>query len=214
MLPSSWRVPLDYLSGWPRRVAALLCLLMAAGTALTGGHLPATATVPTVVASHAMPAGALLNSADLAIAAWPADAVPSGIARTIAGVAGRRAATSLNRGMPVTTADLLEPAIAKALADGQAATTVELTTAGQLAILRIGDHVDLYPGADTGPLTAAGPTEAGLPIARNAEILSVLPASDAAPDAKPALVVATDRAAAAQLARSAAAFVVTLVQPP
>ena len=213
MLPSSWRTPLGYLSGWPRRAAALLCLLIAAGSALTRGR--PTATMPTVVASHAVPAGTLLSSSDLAVADWPVNAVPSGIVRTITGVAGRRAATRLNRGAPVTTADLLEPAIAQALADGRAATTVELATASQLAILRTGDHVDLYPSTDTGPLTDIRPAAAGSPIAHDAEVLSVLPVSAAAPDAKPAVVVATDRAEAAQLAvRAAAAFVVTLVQPP
>jgi Flp pilus assembly protein CpaB len=213
MLPTSWRSPLGYLSGWPRRVSALLCLLIAAGSALARGR--PTATVPTVVASHAVPAGTLLKSSDLAVADWPVNAVPSGIVRTITGVAGHRTATRLNRGTPVTTADLLEPAIAQALADGRAATTVELATASQLAILRTGDHVDLYPSTDSGPLTDIRPTATGSPIARNAEVLSVLPASDAATDARPALVVATDRAAAAQLAvRATAAFVVTLVQPP
>jgi len=212
MLPASWRTPLNYLSGWPRRAAALLCLLTALGTMATRDPSPRSPTVPTVVTSHAVPAGALLNPPDLTLAAWPATAVPAGINRTVSAVVGRRVAGAVGRGMPVTQADLLEPAIAEALARDQAATTVELATSSQLALLRPGEHVDLYPSA--GQLTDLRPTSTA-PAARNAEVLSVLPTSTTLPDGKAALIVATDRSSAAQLAGQATApFVATLVQPP
>jgi hypothetical protein len=210
MLSASWRTPLNYLSGWPRRVAALLCLLMALGTVATRGNPPRTPTVPTVVTSHLVPAGALLNAADLTLAA---NAAPAGISRTVTAILGRRVASTVGRGMPVTQADLLEPAIAEALARDQTATTVELATSSQLVLLRPGEHIDLYPSA--GPFTDARPTTGTTPAARNAEVLSVLPPPPAAPDAKVALIVATDRSSAAQLAALASApFVATLVQPP
>jgi len=215
MPTSSWRTSLSYLSGWPRRAAAALCLLVAVGTALTRGRPTAATTVPTVVTSHPVPAGTVLSPADLTLTRWPASAVPAGGARAVAAVIGRRVAVTVQRGMPITAGDLLEPAIADALAGGQAATTVELASVSQLAILRVGDRVDLYPSADLAPLGDATPATAGSPAARSAEVLSVLPASDATPDDKPALVVATDRSAAAQLAaRASAAFIATLVQPP
>ena len=117
--------------------------------------------------------------------------------------------------MPVTAADLLEPAIATALAAGQAASTVDLASQSQLAILRTGDRVDLYASPDTAQLGSSPPAgTAGAPVARGAQVLSILPPSDAVPDAKPALVVATDRAAAAQLAQIPGSFLATLVQPP
>jgi Flp pilus assembly protein CpaB len=212
MLPASWRTPLNYLSGWPRRAAALLCLLMALGTLATRGHPPRSPTVPTVVTSHAVPAGALLNPPDLRLAAWPAAAVPAGISRTVTAIVGRRVAGTVGRGMPVTQADLLEPAIAEALTRGEAATTIELVTSSQLALLRPGAHVDLYPSA--GQLGDIRPTAAVQPAARNAEVLSVLPPSPATPDAKAALIVATDRSSAAQLTQASAPFAATLVQPP
>jgi Flp pilus assembly protein CpaB len=212
LLPASWRTPLNYLSGWPRRAAALLCLLMALGTLATRGQAPRSLTVPTVVTSHAVPAGALLSPPDLMLAAWPVAAVPAGISRTVAAVVGRRLAGTLSRGMPVTQADLLEPAIAEALARDQAATTIELATASQLALLRPGEHVDLYPSGSQ--LTDIRPTTTSSPAARNAEVLSVLSPSPATPDAKAALIVATDRSSAAQLAQASAPFAATLVQPP
>jgi Flp pilus assembly protein CpaB len=213
MLPASWRTPLNFLSGWPRRAAALLCLLMALGTIVTRGHPPRMATVPTVVTSRVVSAGALLSPPDLVLTAWPTNAAPAGISRTVAAVVGRRVAGTVGRGMPVTQADLLEPAIAEALAHDQTATTVELATTSQLALLRAGEHIDLYPSA--GPLTDIRPTTSTTPAARNAEVLSVLPPSPANPDAKVALIVATDRSSAAQLAVQASApFVATLVQPP
>jgi len=159
-----------------------------------------------------VPAGALLSSPDLRLAAWPAAAVPAGISGTVAAIVGRRVAGTVGRGMPVTQADLLEPAIAEALARGQAATTIELATSSQLALLRPGEHVDLYPSA--GQLGDIRPTAAVQPAAQNAEVLSVLPPSPATPDAKAALIVATDRSSAAQLAQASAPFAATLVQPP
>jgi Flp pilus assembly protein CpaB len=213
---SSWRAPLTYLSGWPRRVAALLCLLMALFTAASHGKpVRRDSTVSIVVSTRALAAGTLLNPPDLALAGWPAGAVPAGIARAITAVLGHRVATSVNRGMPVTAADLLEPAIAGALASGCTATTVELAAASELTILHAGNHVDLYPSADAGQLTDTQPAATDAPIARSAEVLSVLPASAASPDARAALVVATDRSTAARLAaRNSAPFVATLVQPP
>ncbi len=212
----SWQAPLTYLSGWPRRAAALLCLLMALFTAASHGHAARRGgTVPIVVASRALAAGTLLNPSDLALAGWPASAVPAGIARAMTAVLGHRVATSVSRGMPVTAAELLEPAIASAIAGGRTATTVELAAASELTILRAGNHVDLYPSADAGQLADGQPAATDSPVVRDAEVLSVLPAADASPDARPALVVATDRSAAAQLAaRNSTPFVATLVQPP
>jgi pilus assembly protein CpaB len=214
-LPASLNAPLAYLAGWPRRVAALLCLLVAAITTVTRHPSPATATTPLVVASHAVTAGALLRQQDLSLVDWPTRAAPADIARSPAAVAGRRAATDLTRGMPVTTADLLEPRMAAALASGLTATTIELANAGQLAILRTGNWVDLYPSTDPSAAVPPSRGDSGSPIAREAQVLSILPAPETATDAKPALVVATDPSTAAQLAiQGAGTFLATLVQPP
>jgi Flp pilus assembly protein CpaB len=215
-LPASLNAPLTYLAGWPRRIAALLCLLMAAIMAMTRHPSPAAATIPLVVASHSVAAGALLREQDLALVAWPARAAPADSARSPSAVAGRRAATNLARGMPVTSTDLLEPLMAAALASGLTATTIVLANTSQLAILRTGDRVDLYPSADTDAVVMPRPTGAGgTPIARDVEVLSILPAQEEAPEDKPALVVATDPSAAAQLAiQGSSTFLATLVRPP
>lgn len=215
-LPTSWHGLMTFLTGWPRRIAAVLCLLLALATAATRSHAPPLATVPTIAASHSLTAGTVVSAADVMLTAWPARAAPDGAARTASSIIGRRLATNLARGMPITRADLLEPAIAAALADGLAATTVDLTDARQLTILHTGDHVDLYPSTDASQFAESRPTEsASSPIARDAQVLSILLASADTSDAKPALVVATDRTAVAQLAaRMPAAFVATLVQPP
>jgi Flp pilus assembly protein CpaB len=215
-LPASLNAPLVYLAGWPRRVAALLCLLLAAATALTRHPAPAAATISLVVASHSVTAGALLREQDLSLVAWPARAAPADIARVPSAVAGRRAATNLARGMPVTSADLLEPLMAAALGRGLTATTIVLANTSQLAILRIGDRVDLYPSVDADAVVTPRSTGAdGSPIARGAEVLSILPAPEATTEAKPALVVATDPGAAAQLAiQGSRTFLATLVRPP
>lgn len=215
-LPAALNAPLAYLAGWPRRVAALLCLLLAAATALTRHPAPAVASISLVVASHSVTAGALLREQDLSLVAWPARAAPADIAHSPSAVAGRRAATNLARGMPVTSADLLEPLMAAALDRGLTPSTIVLANASQLAILRIGDRVDLYPSVDPDAVvTPRPPGTDGSPIARDAQVLSILPAPEATTDVKPALVVATDPSAAAQLAiQGSRTFLATLVRPP
>jgi len=222
-LPAALHVPLAYLSGWPRRIAALLCLLLAATSVLTRTSARSAATTPTVVASHRLPAGTLLSRQDLRVTAWPAPSMPAGAAQSADAVVGRRMATALGQGMPVTADDLLEPAIARALATGQAATTVDLASESQLAMLRTGARVDLYASPMAGTFVpqatgAAGSPGAsggiGSPVARDAEVLSILPPAASLPDARPALVVATDRATAAQLAQVPGSFLATLVRPP
>ena len=197
----------------------MLCLLLAATSVLTRTSAR-SATTPTVVASHRLPAGTLLSRQDLRVTAWPAPSMPAGAAQSADAVVGRRMATALGQGMPVTADDLLEPAIARALATGQAATTVDLASESQLAMLRTGARVDLYASPIAGtfaPQAAGSPgTSGGIgsPVARDAEVLSILPPAASLPDARPALVVATDRATAAQLAQVPGSFLATLVQPP
>jgi Flp pilus assembly protein CpaB len=211
---------LQAVSGWPRWVAIAGCLLAALISAFRTGHArPAASTVSVVIASRALPAGAVLKAGDLTTTQWPQPSDPPGATRAASGLLGRRTAVALARGAPVLGQSLLEVAMATALESGRVATTVELATAGQLAILRAGQTIDLYLGPDEG-LTIEGksadPVGSPKAFAHDATVLSVLPPDQSnVQTTKPTLVIATDKDAAAQIAvHPRAEFLATLVRPP
>jgi len=216
ILSPAVRDTLTFLGGWPRRAAAVLCLIAAAVSALGARRGAAEATAATVVTRHAIAAGSVLGPDDLAVVGWPARAAPPGSARSAGSLVGKRVAAALPAGLPVTPDSLLEPALAAAAAAGQVTTTVRLGDAGQLAILHPGARVDLYLGADPTGLSEPGAGSATAPIVRGAQVLSVVPArSDTTPDGGPTLVIAVDATAAGHLAgHPAGSLLATLVPPP
>lgn len=214
---------LTALAGWPRRLAASVCLVAAAFSALgTAGRPGPSRLAAVVVAGRPLAAGTLLTTGDLTVARWPASNVPTAMLGRVSDAVGRRVAAALARGEPVSTGSLLEPAIARALAAGRVATTVALADANQAAILHPGALVDLYPESNEAVLAAGKPvsdtTSAG-PIVRNVEVLAVLPASPATdqhlgPQGSLGLIVAVDPGTAGRLATQlSAAFLATLTPP-
>ncbi|HEX2904648.1 MAG TPA: SAF domain-containing protein [Jatrophihabitans sp.] len=208
---------LSFLSGWPRRAAAMACLLGAAGSLLSS-HAGSVRLTPVVVASHPVAAGHTLQAADVREAHWPAASVPATAARSVSQVVGQRLASPVEAGLPVTAAALMQPAMARALAAGHAATTVSLSDAHEVSILRPGSYVDLYPAQPDAIIdgSAVRTPAAATPAASGVLVLSVLPAPDnGSGQASAALVVAAPRPVIASLtSRAGNAFLATLVQPP
>jgi hypothetical protein len=211
IFPAAVTPLLDYLSGWPRRAAALICLIAAAlslARSLSGP--PSAKLLPVVTAAHDLAADTVLSAADLTIAHWPATSVPTAASPDRASLVGRHTGQALERGSPVTDADVIEPAAAQALARGLVVTTAELATASQLAITRPGAVIDLY-AADTPLVDGQAGSAAESPIARGVQVIGTAAATQ---EAKPTLVIATDRASAARIAsRLSGAFLATLVRP-
>jgi Flp pilus assembly protein CpaB len=173
-----------------------------------------------VVAAKDVPAGAPLVATDVRLAAWPVGLVPDGAVRTLNDVIGKPLAGSVSAGEPLTAARLLNTSISSALGPGQVAVSVTLRDANQTAILQAGARIDLYV-AQTEATTAGA--EAG-PVASNVAILAVLPdqktaqtwtapTTDVTAGASVAIVIACDRATAAQLAQAAGGQFLASLRP-
>ncbi|HEX8095613.1 SAF domain-containing protein [Jatrophihabitans sp.] len=220
LAPSRFARHLSILAGWPRRVAALLCLVLALVSALTS-HAPAAAghTASVVVTAKPLRPGTVLRAADLAAARWPEALVPAAAVLRLADALGHTVGAAMTRGEPVTAARLLDTGISAALDPGQVALTISLAGGHQAAILQAGALVDLYAASADTALVDGQPLPAGTASRRlgtNVRVLAVLPtAGDGAlGGAGTGLVIAADRGTAARLAdRPAGQFLASLVPP-
>jgi pilus assembly protein CpaB len=213
MFPSITRL-LIRLDRWPRRLAALTCLVLAAASAVLAHRAtpadarPGAANQRVVVASHDLGAARTLTARDLSIAAWPADIVPSGTVIRPAALVGRRLAGPVHRGEAVTTARLVGGGLTAGLRPGQVAVTIRADS-GVAGLVHAGDHVDILAGppldavrSDAVPSDAAAEPAATGPaaaqVAAAVVVLAVLPAADPLGGGTQ-LIVATDRGTALRI---------------
>jgi pilus assembly protein CpaB len=211
---------LSMLAGWPRRLAASLCLLLALLSALTAHSAPAPAhTSPVVVTARPLPPGTVLAVTDLAAAPWPDALIPATAVLRLSDALGHIVGAAMSRGEPLTAARLLDTGISVALGPGQVALTIGLAGGNQGAILQAGALVDLYAaGADAGPIEGRPPpvSTTGRRLASDVRVLAVIPPPQdgATAGGGPSLVIAADRGTAARLAdRPAGQFLASLVPP-
>lgn len=192
------RLVLARVPRWTRLLAALTCLLLAGVSAVDARarHVPAAPGVPVVVAARTMPAGHLVMGRDVRVASWPASVhLPSGLARRSA-VVGRRLATPVVAGEPVTAGRLVGASLTAGLAPGTAAVPVQLARRSAAEFVHPGDRIDLVAAPPQEAANGTG-SAAGAPAASGVQVLAVLPASDDGA----LVVVATDRATARRLAQ-------------
>jgi Flp pilus assembly protein CpaB len=197
------------LNGWPRRLAALVCLLLAATSVVSSRRASATETV--VVTSRALAAGALITTADVTLARWPPGNRPAAAITRTAAAVGHRVAGPVGAGEALVASRLVSPALTTGLTEGFAAVPVLLADSGAASLVRSGDFADLLvPGVDG---------QAPVVIARRVLVLSVLPAASTAANTTagtpPAeLVVAVDEAGELALARYLGRAVFASVRTP
>jgi Flp pilus assembly protein CpaB len=182
------------LSGWPRRLLALGCLLLAAATAL-GGHNSAGASGPArpvVVAAHDLAAGRVLTSADLTVASWAVAQRPASAIATAPSVIGRRLAGPVDSGEPITGTRLVGAELTSGLPTGLVAASVPLADTAALGLIHPGDSIDLFAAGDaTADVSATT-------LARDIRVLAVLPPSS--DGGAGSLVIAVDRVTATNIA--------------
>jgi Flp pilus assembly protein CpaB len=210
---------LSVLAGWPRRIAALLCLALALLSALTSHPAPSGAhRSPVVVTAKPLLPGTVLAAADVMAVLWPDAMVPAAAVPRLSDALGRTVGAAMARGEPLTTARLLDTGIAAALEPGQVALTIGLAGGNQTAILQAGALIDLYAtnaDADLIDGRALPSGAASHPVGTNVRVLAVVPPSHDPMAGGPSLVIAADRATAARLAdRPAGQFLASLVPPP
>jgi len=209
------------LNRWPRRLAALTCVVLAGASALAARRPdaagPGKATeVHVVVAARDLGVATALTIRDLTIAAWPRQLVPTGATSDPRSVLGRRLAGPLRKREAVTATRLVGADLTAGLAVGEVATAVSIE-ADLAAVLRAGDHVDVLAGAPLDVVTgsAASQGTAAVLVAEAAAVLAVLPASDAVGVAgSTQILIVTDRATAVRLVALQGRRVLAVVLSP
>jgi Flp pilus assembly protein CpaB len=217
--------------GWPRRLVAAGCLVLAVMAAVSDHRRTAApARTMVVVATRHLLAGTALVPADIRAVPWASETVPSGALTDPRAVAGAMLAGSMTSGEPFTTARLLGRGLTAGLGADQVAITVGLADAAGASLIQAGDLVDLLvASSSSGDLPTEGSTAAGSsdgtetalnPSARvlvsRVRVLAVLiSAASRADSTGPAsLVVATDLAGSLRIAGAADAAILATLRSP
>ncbi len=100
---------------------------------------PPVPTVEVLVAARDLPAGSVVGADDVVPAAYSPGLAPHGLADD---PVGRVLAAPLRQGEPVTDVRLVGPSLTEGY-DGLVAVPVRLPDAGSVALLRVGDRIDL-----------------------------------------------------------------------
>jgi Flp pilus assembly protein CpaB len=211
------------LNRWPRRLAALGCVLLAVASAVAARRADAVrepvgaSGTRVVVAALDLPVGTALARRDLTTVAWPRALVPAGVSSDPDRLVGRRLAGPLRKREAVTATRLVGTDLTAGLAVGDVATAVPIN-AGLATVVHAGDRVDILAGPSDDAKSAgltADPTVGAVLVAEAAAILAVLPATDAdgVPGAAQVLVV-TDRGTAVRLVALQGRRVLAVVLSP
>lgn len=185
-----------------RRLLAgvLAASAVAVGLQATSPASPSTRTV--VVAARDLPGGTVLRGADLTTAELSPGAVPHGVVEG-GDALGRTTAAPLRSGEVVTDVRLVSGDLLAGY-PGDVAAPVRIADAGSVALLRVGDRVDVLaadPQGGTGAVV----------VAERAPVVA-LPRSQQSTLAPGGLVVlAVDSATAAELAAAGVSHYLSLV---
>jgi len=208
----SLRYYLSRLGRWPRLVAAGICLTLAAASALDAQASP---TVAVVVARHGMHAGEVVQGADVQIAQWPRPIAPRGAAGSVTGLIGRRVASAVTAGEPLSPARMVGTGLALGLPNGTRATAVAAADPRVADFIAVGDRVDLYLVAsdDLSAPNASVPQH----LATGLLVLAVLPpraSNDQQAGEVAELVVAVNPQQAEHIAVNSRQMFAVVVDPP
>lgn len=122
-----------------RRVLAALLTAVAVAAGLHAVAAPPPASITVSVAARDLPAGAVLGADDLVPTEFAPGSVPDDLADD---AVGRTLAAPLRRGEPVTAVRLVGPALTDG-SPGLVATPVRLPDGGMVALLEVGQRIDL-----------------------------------------------------------------------
>lgn len=122
-----------------RRLLAALCAGIAVAAGVRAASAPPPPTVPVMTAAHDLEAGAVLRDSDLRPLQFAPDSVPGGL---VSDAVGRTLAAPVRAGEPITDVRLVGQDLARAHRE-LATMPVRLPDAGQLALLSVGDRIDL-----------------------------------------------------------------------
>lgn len=164
---------------------------------------------PLVRAARDLPAGAVLNAGALEVVRLPAEAVPPGAHSEAAALMGRRLATPLLRGSPVTDMSLAGANLLSGAPPGSVAVPLRPADASVLELLDPGQLVNVVAAADASwngsePATAESEGSTAVVLASSVPVLWVSGVESSAGwpgsgSGEGLVVVAADRENAARL---------------
>ncbi|WNB85106.1 SAF domain-containing protein [Cellulomonas sp. ATA003] len=136
---------------WRVRFGVAALLLGCAAALVVAELRPAAPPqVAIVVAARALEPGVPLAAADLRVAHVPPGSAPDGAHPAADAVLGQSVVLPLPRGVPVVDALLHDDRLTTAGPPGTVVVPVRLADPGVAALLRPGDHVDLFAATTTG----------------------------------------------------------------
>jgi len=161
-----------------RRLLAAVCALVAVVAGVRAAAPDPPPTVAVTVAARDLGAGSVLAPGDVTLVRVPPDSVPDGRVRD---PVGRTLAGAVRRGTPVTDTALVGAALVTAH-PGTVALPVRLPDSAMVALLHVGDRVDLVAADPQG-----GPAST---VSQRALVLAVPPpTAGAAADGLPGRLV-------------------------
>jgi Flp pilus assembly protein CpaB len=198
------------LGGWPRRLVALSCLLLAAISAAHATAKPAAAIadVHVVIAAHDLGPGSSIGAGDVRLASWPSALRPSTALAGLKTAVGRRVAGAVGSGELITSSRLIGADLSAGLGAGMVAVPVPLVDSAAVTLIQAGDYVDLLsPPADR--------TDSAVMVAQAALVLAVTARDPSDSTTGAQLIVAVDRATELRIAQVITSpMLATLIKPP
>jgi len=170
-------------------------------------------SVAVVVARHPMHAGQVMQRDDVKVVHWPRSIAPPSAARSITGLIGRRVASVIAVGEPMTPGHVVGTGLALGLPRRTWAMSVPAADPRIADFVVAGDRVDLYPVASDDSGAPRSPRH----VAVGLSVLAVLPprvSSDQQGGDTAELVVAVDARNAAQIAVNSRQMFAVVVDPP
>lgn len=156
-----------------RRVWVLAAALVVVAAVARTLAPPPPATEAVVVAARDVPAGAVLNAADLRVEHLAPRSVPDTAYGAEDDLVGRGVAVDLPRGLPVVDGVLEGPRFGIDAPAGTVVVPVQLSGAAGGGLLRPGDRVDLVAPADVAWSVEEGTEGAPTVLATGALVVSV-----------------------------------------
>jgi Flp pilus assembly protein CpaB len=184
----------------------LLLALLAAATAVAfAQHLrpPAPPATSVLVAAHDLAAGTRIGPDDVRIAAFPDRLVPGGSMLRMRDVVGETVAGPMRAGEVVTDRQVVAGSLVDGYPAGTLAAPVRVADADVVALLEVGDRIDVYAAAPADRRSARL-------VVSDAHVLA-LPQPAEGRVAGGLVVLAVDRPAAAALASAGDGALISIV---
>lgn len=181
--------------------AVAAAVAVALGLQATSPRAAPTATV--VAATRDLPAGSLVTAGDVAVRSLPPEAVPAGAVVSAAALLGRTTAGPVREGEVMTDVRVVSGTILDGY-PGRVAAPVRIADAGAVALLRVGDTVDVVAADPQGRREA-------VTVAERAAVVALPRAGDSALASGGLVVLAVTADTARSLAAAAVSGYLSVV---